>query len=62
MESVEIDDRLKTIRYPSLAESQDEMDGAMVIDITKLSKSKSSAEITDLLQRLNADQIPYRLI
>ena len=61
MESVEIDDRLKTIRYPSLAESQDEMDGAMIIDITKLSRTKSSSEITDLLQRLNADQIPYKL-
>jgi hypothetical protein len=61
MESVEMDDRLKTIRYPSLIESQEDADGALSIDITKLSKTKSSAEITDLLQRLNADQIPYKL-
>jgi hypothetical protein len=61
MSSVEMDEDRKTIDYPSLAESQDERDKIMVIDITKLSKTKSSAEITDLLQRLNADQISYKL-
>ena len=61
MSSVEMDESRKTIDYPSLAESQDDREKVMVIDITKLSKTKSSAEITDLLQRLNADQIPYKL-
>jgi hypothetical protein len=61
MESVELDDRLKTINYPSLAESQADAEGALSIDMTKLKRTKSSAEITDLLQRLNADQIPYKL-
>jgi DNA polymerase III epsilon subunit-like protein/outer membrane biosynthesis protein TonB len=61
MSSVEMDEDRKTIDYPSLAESQDERDKIMVIDITKLRETKSSAEITDLLQRLNADQISYKL-
>jgi hypothetical protein len=61
MQSVELDDSRKAIDYPSLAESQDNDEDAISIDMAKLSETKSSAEITDLLQKLNANQIPYRI-
>jgi hypothetical protein len=61
MESVELDERLKIVNAPTISDEGAQGEAPVTVNMAKLSESKSSAEITDYLQRLNAANIEYKI-
>jgi hypothetical protein len=60
-ESVDLDDRLKTVDRPTISDEGSQEDTYLSVNMAKLSESRTPAQITDYLQRLNAANIPYKI-
>lgn len=62
MESVDLDDRLKTVDRPTLSDTgATDAEAPVTVSMAKLSETKTPSEITDYLQRLNAANIQYKI-
>jgi hypothetical protein len=61
MESVELDERLKIVNAPTISDEGAQGEAPVTVNMAKLSETKTSAEITDYLQRLNAANIQYKI-